>query len=111
MITKSMPSRKRGWIPVLGKGLLPRMRGSRSTNDVERDDDARIRHPALSVRRLLLGNGAERLRDLGNLGALRVDGRRELGRSARIGNLGGGGEPLRNHRIACDRRHVGADLL
>ena len=35
-------------MPVFGKGLPPRRRGSCSTNNVERDDDSKIRHPALA---------------------------------------------------------------
>src|SRR5215469_5948842 len=49
MIPKSMPLRKRGWIPVFGKGLPPRTRRSCSTNSVERDDDSKISHPALAA--------------------------------------------------------------
>ena len=47
MVPKSMPLRRRGWIPVFGKGLSPRMRGSCSTNNVEWDDESKISHPAL----------------------------------------------------------------
>src|SRR6516225_7315751 len=37
------------WIPVFGKGLPPRRRGSCSTNNVERDDESKISHPALAT--------------------------------------------------------------
>jgi len=34
------------WAPVFGKGLSPRMRGSCSANNGERDDDSKMSHPA-----------------------------------------------------------------
>ena len=54
MIPKGMPSRRRGWIPVFGKGLFLRMRceceNHAPLNNVERDGDSRISHPALSAK-------------------------------------------------------------
>lgn len=38
----------RGQTPASGQGLSPRMRGSRSTNDVERDGGSKMSHPALA---------------------------------------------------------------
>src|SRR5215472_3816561 len=42
-----VPLRRRGWTPVFGKGLSPRRRGSRSTINVEWDDESKTSHPTL----------------------------------------------------------------
>ena len=45
---KACPGLDPGWVPVFGKGLPPRRRGSCSTNKLERDDERKKSHHALA---------------------------------------------------------------
>src|SRR5215468_8167611 len=47
---KACPGLDPGWVPVFGKGLPPRKRGSCSTNKLERDDESKKSHHALVSR-------------------------------------------------------------
>src|SRR5215510_12713918 len=44
---KACPGLDPGWVPVFGKGVPPRKRGSCSTNNLKRDDDSKKSHHAL----------------------------------------------------------------
>src|SRR5215468_4521537 len=44
---KACPGLDPGWVPVFGKGLPPRKRGSCSNNNLKRDDESKRSHHAL----------------------------------------------------------------